>query len=277
MLRRLRQAEAKPRLDGLADEHSAHAWKRSKRSTGSPGELTELRTNMLRHAVFAVYAIDATLDLAATVQGWDGVRSFTKPPLMLLLAAFVALSLRPLDRFAALAVVALLLAACGDTFLLGTTDGAFMAGLIAFLLAHLCYTGAFVMYGGGLGLVRQRPLVAAPYVAAWLGLNAVLWPHLGPMRAPVVVYSLVLTSMALAALDLVGRMPARSALLCASGALVFMLSDTLLAFGHFVPGAPAAPFAVMATYVIAQTAIALGVTGWGAGAARASAGRQAAI
>jgi uncharacterized membrane protein YhhN len=130
---------------------------------------------------------------------------------------------------------------------------------------HLCYIAAFAWYGGGAGLVQRRPMFVIPYAAAWIGLVTALWPHLGAMAPAVAVYSLALTAMALSALNLVGRMPPRDAVFCAVGAVIFMISDTILAFARFVPGADfgGSAFANMATYIVAQALIAFGCAGGG--------------
>jgi len=69
--------------------------------------------------------------------------------------------------------------------------------------------------------------------------------------------------MVLFALNLVGRIDARAGLAIGGGALIFMVSDTLLAYVKFYPGFPlagkTAELAVVATYFAAQILIASGV------------------
>jgi uncharacterized membrane protein YhhN len=68
--------------------------------------------------------------------------------------------------------------------------------------------------------------------------------------------------MAVCAVDAAGRVNARAAWLIAGGALVFMASDTTLAFAKFSRGFPltgtAAELAIVGTYFIAQIAITTG-------------------
>ncbi len=140
---------------------------------------------------------------------------------------------------------------------------AFVPGLVAFLLAHLCYIVAFRD-----GLRAGRGLLAASVLLATFAVLNVLglWPHLpAPMRIPVLAYVVVLASMAVLALARQWRSPqpdaveARSARWAAAGALLFVASDSLLAWDRFAGGLPFASLVVLSTYYGAQYAIARSV------------------
>ena len=89
-----------------------------------------------------------------------------------------------------------------------------------------------------------------------------LWPKLGEMQIPVLVYSIVITLMGLAALDRYGAVSPKSFWKVLIGALLFILSDSLIAYSRFgqeiveisLPG-----FWIMLTYILAQFLI---ITGW---------------
>ena len=143
----------------------------------------------------------------------------------------------------------------GDVFLMLAAD-AFVPGLASFLLAHLAYIAA-LRRGVGIGaLWWSAPLLAA-YAAANL---AVLWPHLpAPLRVPVIAYTVVLASMAAIALARAGRPPrgARHGTgVAALGALLFVASDSLLAWDRFAGPLPHAVVGVLATYYAAQWCLA---------------------
>ena len=209
------------------------------------------------------FVLLALADLAAVATGRDAWRAFTKPPLMLLLALAFALAAHGrFDRARMLVIAGLIFSAAGDTVLLRSGTTALALGMVCFACTHLCYILAFVSMVRGRGLVRRRPLVVVPYVFAWVGAIVVLWPHAGRLALAVLAYSALVTAMALAALDLVGRIPRRNAALAAAGAVFFMSSDTTLAFVQF-DRALAPPFAallVMLTYLVAQTMIATAMT-----------------
>ena len=213
---------------------------------------------------FAIaYAALAVADLTAIATGHFEWRVVTKPPLMVLLAGVVVTAYPRLDRARRLLVAALLFSVAGDTVLLGTSDAAFIGGTAAFAFSHLAYIACFSLCGSGKGLVQQRPWLIVLYALAWGIATAILWPHLGALAPVVVSYSLLLTTMAVFALNLVGRIELRSAIFVAAGAAIYMSSDTNIAFGRFDPALapPHVDFLIMLTYLIAQSLIVAGIAG----------------
>jgi uncharacterized membrane protein YhhN len=191
----------------------------------------------------AAYVALAAADAALAAAGRERLRKVTKPLLM------PTLQLGKDKQTKA----ALGLGAAGDVALLGDSDAAFTAGLGSFLAGHLAWMRAIRERGDG-GLLRRRPWAAAPYLAAFAGLNAYLWPRTGKDRVPVLVYSAALLGTALVALD-TGK--ARTA----AGGVLFLVSDSLLALERFADvHLPAHEGLVMATYTGAQGLLASGST-----------------
>jgi uncharacterized membrane protein YhhN len=171
-------------------------------------------------------------------------RWLTKPALMPLMAITVAPSTDPLI------VAGLCLSWLGDVALLAEGEGAFTAGLISFLAAHLSYIAALTKRRGG--GIRKAPGLAIVYILAWLALNLLLWPRSGRLRWPVLIYGTALEVMALAALD-TGDLQATV------GGAAFLASDSILALDAFgVARLPAGDGLVMLTYAAAQPLISHG-------------------
>lgn len=150
--------------------------------------------------------------------------------------------------------VGLLFSLAGDSFLMLPSDR-FIAGLVSFLLAHLCYIGAF-------GSQVTWPLLSwwgLPVVGFAVGVYLVLAPHLGKMQLPVLVYMTVITLMAWLALTLFVQQRAAWTLCAASGALLFVISDAALALNRFRKRFWSAQLVVLGTYYLAQWLIALSV------------------
>lgn len=182
------------------------------------------------------YPLLAALDAVLAATGRDRARRVSKP---LLMPSLLRGKSRPTQR-------ALALGGLGDVALLGSSDLAFTAGLGSFLLGHVAWVHA--LRGRATGHLRPRQ--AAPYLAAWAGLNAYLWSRTGKDRIPVLAYSTALLATALAAAD-TGD-PVTSA-----GGALFLTSDTLLALERF--GGVHLPLhegLVMATYTSAQALLA---------------------
>jgi uncharacterized membrane protein YhhN len=186
-----------------------------------------------------VFVALAAADTLLAGAGRDRQRWLTKP---LLMPVLMAGSDPPSRR-------ALAFGGAGDVALLGSGDAAFTTGLACFLAGHVAWILALRQRPGG-GLLRLRPALAAPYLAAFAGLNAYLWPRTGRDRAAVLAYRTALLAMSLAALD------SGSPRTAAGGAL-FLLSDTLLALERFGGiRLPAHEGLVMASYATAQALLA---------------------
>ena len=185
-----------------------------------------------------IYPLLAAADAVLAATGRDTARRFTKP---LLMPALMRGKPRATQR-------ALALGGAGDVALLGKGDVAFTAGLGSFLAGHVAWVAA--LRPKSAGVLSQRPAAALPYLAAWAGLNAYLWPKTGKDRVPVLVYSAALLATALAALDTGDKA-------VAAGGALFMLSDTLLALEKFGDvHLPVHEGVVMATYTTGQALLA---------------------
>lgn len=152
-------------------------------------------------------------------------------------------------------VAGLVFSLLGDVLLMASPR-LFVGGLLAFLAAHLCYLRAFT---GDTRLFAQ-PAALAGLLAIGSGILAVLWNGLEPaLKAPVVVYMLVLVAMAAQAIARAKEHPGRSTRAAAIGALLFVVSDAVLAIDRFRAPIPLASLWVLGTYWSAQWGIAQSV------------------
>ncbi len=149
--------------------------------------------------------------------------------------------LRGRGRHYRVVAAALLFCAAGD---IGLALGHFLPGLGAFLLGHLCYLAAFASPPRWSG---ARLAVLCVIGAGAVGLLSYLVPRLGDMTLPVCAYVLVILAMSTAAV--VGR---DNHWLVALGALLFLVSDSLIALNRFGEPLDAAAYWIMTTYYGAQ-------------------------
>lgn len=159
-----------------------------------------------------------------------------------------------------LLILALVLSAAGDAFLAQDGEKAFLAGLASFLAAHIAYVVLFLFAGNGLQTLAAgtwRVGICALAIAAALFLLRYLLPAAGrQMRLPITLYTIAILAMLLAA----ATAPAP---IIVVGALLFVISDTLLAIGRFLLAPQSAqqrPLGAMVwiSYYLAQTSITLG-------------------
>jgi alkenylglycerophosphocholine/alkenylglycerophosphoethanolamine hydrolase len=198
-----------------------------------------------RRALAAVAMVAALLYVAGLALEAPGLRLVSKPVPALALAA-LALSVRR-DGYAIAVAAGLVLSALGDLLL--ELPGHFVPGLATFLCAHVAYTAAFVRDERRLRLARAVPF------AAWL-LAAFWWvrPGLGDMTMPVVVYMFAIGIMMWRAAARWGAYPGATAAVL--GAILFGLSDTLIAIDRFRAPLPGAPYAIIILYWAGQAGIA---------------------
>jgi uncharacterized membrane protein YhhN len=142
------------------------------------------------------------------------------------------------QTYAWVILVGLVFGAIGDIALLGRSQRAFLGGLVAFLIGHVAYVIAAAVlvspsawFSGDSAIAfAAMPVVAGGIALRWL------WPNLGKMRVPVIVYVLAIVTMVIAALA-VWRThalpnPQRTWLLV--GAVLFFISDIAVARDKFV-------------------------------------------
>lgn len=224
---------------------------------------------MPRHDVLLtrLIAASATGAIAGALLGgpWIWLHYACKPLATVLLLLLAARAVAPVSaRYRGTILLGLLFSLLGDIFLMLPVD-LFLAGLGAFLLAHLCYMGAFFAGSDA----RTRLVSIAPFAVFGIANLAGLLPRLErAMRAPVIAYVIALLLMAGFALARARSLRARegaasavaaSARLAAVGAAWFVVSDTLLAWNRFGGGIPLASLWVLATYFTAQWYIARSV------------------
>lgn len=211
-----------------------------------------------------LYATVLLIDLAFIATDAHALRWYSKTLLMpILIAAYYWLA--PQQARTAIGrwlIAALVLSWLGDVFLLQTTDIFFQLGLGSFLLAHIAYMVTFnkAMY--------THPPINAAYLrrnwlwlllgGAYLSLFLYQLRHIGDLLPPVVVYASVLLLMAFAALRRWGNTRRSSAYWVLVGALLFLLSDSLIALNKFLLPLPFADLYIMVLYAAAQYLIVVG-------------------
>lgn len=126
----------------------------------------------------------------------------------------------------------LILSMGGDVALMFKTSKAFLLGLILFLLAHVVYSIAFTVPNG----FHPQDLVTTLVLLA-IAIPAYLFllPGLNGMRLPVILYILVICFMVNRAISTFfgNAFTTTQAWLIALGAILFWLSDLLLAINRF--------------------------------------------
>jgi len=178
-----------------------------------------------------------------------------KPLLMITLLLYFISASKGFPSWRFYVMAALVFSWGGDVFLM--LDGMFTPGLVSFLMAHIFYITAYQKTGAASGELRLLDImkfVLFGAVVMWL-----LYPGLGGMLLPVLAYMLVLLSMGVWAHKRRGATTAISFTLVSTGAMLFVVSDGLIAINKFAFAIPAERMLVMSTYITAQYLIIQGL------------------
>lgn len=203
----------------------------------------------------------ALLDWIAVALKWKSLEYFAKPGVMLALLAWMWQS-GTITGQAIWFAAGLFFSLAGDVFLMLPREQ-FLAGLGAFLLAHLAYLSGFNASLPPFNLASLIPAVLLGLVAGQIyrGISAGLAAsNHDKLRLPVMIYSGAISLMLLSALLTLVReeWSAGPALLVSAGALLFFLSDTFLAWNKFVAPLAYGKLRVIITYHLGQILIVIG-------------------
>ena len=149
---------------------------------------------------------------------------------------------------------ALALSTLGDVLLDLDPVRLFVFGLGSFLVAHLVYISVFIRnrrrtvpFGAPRLLLAGLVLLYSIAVSVWL------LPSLGGLIVPVTIYMCTITAMVISAILARFENP-----WVAVGAILFLISDSLLAVNKFKTPVPYRDFLVWSTYYAGQYGIAVG-------------------
>lgn len=202
-----------------------------------------------------LYAFSVAAVLTGLLSDLQPLFFAAKPLLMISLFLYFFSVTRGYPRWRNAVMAALAFSWAGDVLLI-SADG-FVAGLAAFLVAHVFYIIAYHKTGAASGALRPLDILLAVIygsVLMWL-----VYPGLGNLKTAVFLYALVLLGMVVWAHKRRGATNTASFRLVAAGAILFVLSDGLIAVHKFAFAIPAERLLVMSIYMTAQYLIVQGL------------------
>jgi uncharacterized membrane protein YhhN len=207
------------------------------------------------------YIVFSAIYLFIILFDYPAIAWYLKP----LLIPFLLYAVHASEDFSTkkILLIALAFSWIGDIILLFADKGElyFILGLLAFLLSHLVYIVLFskqlktetrtnnLLYIFGIGAIIA-------YLALMFSL---LLPNLGDLRIPVSIYAIVISTMLLFALRGSFNWSKPGNIYILMGAILFVSSDSILAFNKFYKPILLDSFLIMSTYIVAQYLIAKGI------------------
>jgi uncharacterized membrane protein YhhN len=214
----------------------------------------------IHHFIFVSICIVEIFSLTGSI---PRLELFIKPLIMISIMAYFFTYARWSHRLFIPAVLAFFFSLAGDVLLMFSykKELFFLMGVAAFLLSHLFYIVTFSIRSLA-HKPNKKKFGIAHLLVLFLAilLYGLLFPHLeGFMKIAVLLYTAAITAMVLSALQRNDRVSKSSYRFVLAGALLFMLSDSLLAINRFWIDIPFGNFMVMSTYMPAQYLIFLGL------------------
>lgn len=199
-------------------------------------------------------------DLLAVYLGEETFRQVTKPFLIpFLILYFIRETAAVQSALKKIILIALFFSWLGDVLLMYEmqNESFFIFGLLSFLVAHIFFILFFERIIVKEKLVK-RYWIFLPVMIYYVLLISVLSPSLDELKWPVRIYGIVISYMLIKAFQ-VGWFKNRLVTVCIiPGAVLFVVSDSVLAINKFVRPNEDAGVIIMLTYGLAQFLIALG-------------------
>lgn len=217
-----------------------------------------------------LYLIIAAIQVYAVAANQTTLQFASKPLLMVVLVAFYIASVKGSWNLThKLMVAAFCFSWVGDVALMFVykNENFFLLGLVGFLITHILYTLAFakVTDPKAPALFPKRIWVTIPLLIYMGALLSLLIPaiynneHNRQVLIPVLVYTGAISVMVAFAINRFKRVNDNSFLLVFGGALLFMVSDSIIAINKFLSPFEAAGILIMALYMGGQYLIAKGM------------------
>jgi len=165
-----------------------------------------------------------------------------------------------------LSILALAFSYSGDIILMipGNNPLFFIGGLVSFLVAHLFYTKLFTTLSPlNKNILKKNPIWIIAIILFLTAFLSYLVPKIDTtLKIPVIVYALIICTMLISTLNLKEKIGKRPHNMIVAGAILFVLSDSILAIIKFDPTFRGMTFMhalVMLTYISAQGFIIHGI------------------
>lgn len=239
------------------------------------------KINTMNNTAILYFIIGALQVFGCYLGGTEGsnetlvlvLRDALKWTLMPLLALFYYQTIvKPISAFHKKMFLAIFFSWLGDVFLIFATPqnpNFFLAGLVSFLIAHVMYVVTFLQVGEKNEEVSFTPklLLVLPLIVYMGVLLSLLVPSFlnneeaKPLLVPVLIYSTVIFTMVIMAINRLGRVNRESFMWTLGGALLFMVSDSFIALSTFKKDMtiPYASVWIMILYITGQFLIAKGI------------------
>lgn len=205
-----------------------------------------------KQLLFGLFILVSSLNIWAKINGLDSIAAISKLLIIPALIALVFSEGKPAKTY----IIALLFSWMGDALLIPNGTAFFIAGIAAFWVTQLLYCSLILSKLNGTLLQqfsKRSALLPLLLVATYLGsMLFLLFPKLDFLLFPVALYAITLSITGFLGILLWVDAKTKTAAYLATGSLLFILSDSMIAFDAFYFSEAYFTYWVMITYVPAQ-------------------------
>ena len=223
-----------------------------------------IKSQYSTYALYGFYIVSIINLIEQVIKlGW--LEMATKPLLMISLMVYYLSSRKgKITHLSKMMIGALIFSWFGDVLLMlqGQVERVFIFGLAAFLIAHVFYIFSYKLAKyEKLGELNKSFVRTRIAFLLFIGgaLIYMLYPFLTDLLIPVAAYTSVIVAMGIFALLRRGWTVDKSFIMVYSGALLFIMSDSIIAINKFMSPIIQASLLIMATYIAAQFLIVKGI------------------
>ncbi len=215
---------------------------------------------MKKNTWLIIFLLSLAVNIAGAIIPYTWAQTISKPLLMPVLAMYFVSELKGYQNdLKKWILLALLFSWGGDVLLMFQEKQSifFLLGLSSFLLAHIFY----IIFFHKVRLqeaIKGNPWLLIIVVIYYAALISWLSPYLGEMKMPVSVYGIVISFMLMLAMHMLFLRNKSAGVWMTAGALLFVISDSVLAINKFYLPFELAGVIIMLTYGLAQLLIVQG-------------------
>ncbi len=200
-----------------------------------------------------IYFIISILEIIFGMNHFQMGMYFTKPLIMISIMIFYFHQTENQRNFQdKLMLIAFFFSMLGDSFLMFKGEKYFMFGLGSFLITHIFYIFVFSRNRLKANLLSRISLLLFSGIMLFILQKNIS----NSLLIPIIIYMITITVMAISASE--RNTNTESYRLVLMGAILFVLSDSLIAIDKFVIPIPFSTILIMGTYVLAQYLICVG-------------------
>lgn len=202
------------------------------------------------------------VDLYANVIDSFVLNIIFKPLIATSLLIYLYVTKTPKTPSVTIATIGLALSLLGDVLLVFQAQNVlfFIGGLVSFLIAHVFYIIYYIRSSGiATKTIKNKSLYFILILLYGASFYSLLFTSLHELKVPVFIYTCILMGMTIFAINRYGKVNDKTFKLILLGAVLFTVSDSILALNKFLQPIPLAGVWIMATYAAAQYYITKGV------------------